>query len=74
MGVTARPELTRLFRYREGIPQYALGHRDRLQALGERLARLPGLHATGNSLWGISVNHCAKDAYATAERVVEAAR
>lgn len=74
MGVRARPELVRLFRYREGIPQYALGHRQRLAELDRRLAERPGLQVTGNSLHGISVNHCAKEAYAVAQRVVEAAR
>jgi oxygen-dependent protoporphyrinogen oxidase len=73
MGVRARPELVRLFRYREGIPQYAVGHRLRLEALGRRLRELPGLRVTGNSLYGISVNHCAQEAYATAAGVVSAA-
>ncbi len=74
MGVRARPELVRLFRYREGIPQYALGHRARLAALAAALRAHPGLQISGNSLHGISVNHCAKEAYAVADRVVEAAR
>ena len=73
MGVRAEPELVRVFRYREGIPQYALGHRRRLLSLAERLVGLPGLHATGNSYRGISVNHCVKDAYETAGRIVAAA-
>ncbi len=39
----------------------------------QRLAALPGLHLTGNSLYGISVNHCAKEAYAVVDAVVAAA-
>jgi oxygen-dependent protoporphyrinogen oxidase len=73
MAPRTAPELVRLFRYREGIPQYAVGHRQRLADVTQRLAARPGLHLTGNSLYGISVNHCAKEAYAVVDAVVAAA-
>ncbi|MHB8080392.1 MAG: protoporphyrinogen oxidase, partial [Candidatus Krumholzibacteriia bacterium] len=73
MAPRGEPELVRLFRYREGIPQYAVGHRERLAGMAQRLATLPGLHVTGNSLYGISVNHCAKEAEAVTAAIVAAA-
>lgn len=70
MGVTAAPEEARIFNWRQGIPQYEVGHGDRLERLEAVRAEHPGLHLTGNSYRGISMNHCLADARATAEAVL----
>jgi oxygen-dependent protoporphyrinogen oxidase len=62
MGLKAEPRFIRIFRHRRGIPQYTLGHLDRLSAIEEGLARHPGLLVSGNSYRGISVNACAAEA------------
>jgi oxygen-dependent protoporphyrinogen oxidase len=69
MGIEKPPDRTWVFRHPRGIPQYELGHGDRLRRIEERLADLPGLHLTGNSYRGISVNLCVVDARRTAEEI-----
>jgi oxygen-dependent protoporphyrinogen oxidase len=62
MGVKADPRFVRIFRHPRGIPQYTLGHLDRVAAIEGGLARHPGLLVSGNSYRGISVNACAAEA------------
>jgi oxygen-dependent protoporphyrinogen oxidase len=70
MGLRAVPVWTRVIRYLIGIPQYTVGHLDRVGAIEAALGRLPGLFVTGNSYRGISINACITDAKLLAARVV----
>ena len=70
MGLRAAPVWTRVVRYPIGIPQYTVGHLERVAAIDASLARLPGLFVTGNSFRGVSINACVTDAKAVAARVV----
>ena len=70
MGIDAEPEFASIYRHEKAIPQYRVGHADRLQAIGQQSARLPGLFLTGNAYRGVSLNDCVVNADATAEAVV----
>jgi oxygen-dependent protoporphyrinogen oxidase len=72
MRIEAPPRRTWIFRHPRGIPQYERGHGARLDAIEDRLVRFPGLHLTGNSYLGVSVNLCVVDAGRTAERIATA--
>lgn len=52
------PEFTRLFRWNEGIPQYELGHLQRISRARDALKEYPGIFLTGNSICGIAFNSC----------------
>jgi oxygen-dependent protoporphyrinogen oxidase len=67
MAVTATPKFVKVFRHPRGIPQYSIGHPDRIDAIGRRLEAHPGLLIAGNSYRGISVNACAEEAPRVAE-------
>lgn len=71
MAVGAEPTEARLYRWHQGIPQYTLGHADRLARLEEIRASHPGLFLTGNSFRGVSANLCVRDALRTAQSVLE---
>ncbi len=71
-GIKNRPAEVRLYRHAKGIPQYVLGHPERLRAIGEDLAALPGLHLAGNAYRGIGVNDCVREARELAERLTAA--
>lgn len=58
MGIKESPSFVRIFRHEKAIPQYTVGHGDRLRALAERLPAHPGLVLTGNSYRGIGLNDC----------------
>jgi oxygen-dependent protoporphyrinogen oxidase len=62
MGIAVEPEQVWIFRHPLGISQYTLGHRDRLAAIAQGLARHPGLHVAGQSYFGISMNACIEQA------------
>jgi len=70
MAIEAEPTETRIWRWVQGIPQYVVGHAERLASIEEVRARHPGLHVTGNSYRGVSVNLCCRDALATAKAVL----
>jgi protoporphyrinogen/coproporphyrinogen III oxidase len=70
-GTVGPPSFVRVFRHPLGIPQYLVGHEERLVRIDARVAQLPGLHLTGNAYRGIGVNDCAKLARPVAEAVLD---
>jgi oxygen-dependent protoporphyrinogen oxidase len=71
MGIDVEPDFVRIFRHRQAIPQYTVGHGKRLLALDERLGGTPGLFLTGNAFFGVGLNDCVNASNQIAERVVE---
>lgn len=71
MGFTVQPYMTRIIRWSRSIPQYTIGHPERLRALSHRTAEHGGLFLTGNSYRGVSVNSCVEDGAKTAESVLD---
>lgn len=70
MGIVAEPYFVKLFRHPKGIPQYTLGHPERLRTIERRLRSHPGLAVCGNSYRGISVNACIEEAPRIADDVI----
>ena len=69
MGVTEKPALVRVFRWPRAMPQYLVGHLDRLAAIEERLARLPGVFVAGAAYRGVGIPDCIRDGLGAADRV-----
>ena len=57
-GINAAPIFRRIIRWERAIPQYHVGHLDRVAAIEERVKRLPGLFLAGNAYRGIALNDC----------------
>jgi oxygen-dependent protoporphyrinogen oxidase len=55
VGVRSQPAYTRVVRWREAIPQYEPGHRERVEAARAALAPLPGLAVAGSAYDGVGV-------------------
>lgn len=70
-GAAGPPSLARVFRHPLAIPQYLVGHQDRLSRIEARAAQVPGLFLTGNAYRGIGVNDCARLARPVAEAVLK---
>ena len=71
LGVTEPPVVRRVRRWPRAIPQYTLGHGERLASV-ERLERQqPGLFVGGNFRGGISVGDCVSQAQQIAQRVAQ---
>jgi len=69
MGVTAAPAFVQVVRWPAAIPQYVLGHLDRVRRIEERAANFPGLFVGGNAYHGVAMNDCTEQAVALAARV-----
>lgn len=69
LGISAEPALTRLHRHKDAMPQYHVGHLDRIGRIQERLRALPGLYVAGSAYRGVGVPDCIH----TGEQAAEAA-
>jgi oxygen-dependent protoporphyrinogen oxidase len=72
LGVTARPELTRIARWPRSMPQYHIGHRDRVARIGERERQLPNLRLAGNAYNGVGLPDCIASGERAAESIFDA--
>ena len=71
MGIDADPTFRTIFRHRKGIPQYNLGHRDRIEAINTLSAKFPGLFHAGAAFGGVGIPDCVASGEAAAEGVAE---
>ncbi len=71
MHLVVAPRFKRVIRHRRAIPQYTLGHLDRVASIEQALADRTGLEIGGNGLHGIAVNCCIEEAGPLAERVLD---
>jgi oxygen-dependent protoporphyrinogen oxidase len=55
VGLTGDPVWTRVDRWRQAMPQYELGHAERLATIDARLAAFPRLRLAGNAYRGIGI-------------------
>ncbi|KOX10080.1 protoporphyrinogen oxidase [Nocardiopsis sp. NRRL B-16309] len=61
-GRTAPPVQTRLTRWAGGLPQYAVGHADRVERVRSAVHGLPGLGVCGAAYGGVGIPACIADA------------
>jgi oxygen-dependent protoporphyrinogen oxidase len=73
-GITAEPALWRIYRWPRGLPQYTIGHRDRLDRIGIGLARMPGLFVAGASYRGVGIPDCIASGWSAADAAVTRAQ
>lgn len=69
MGIATDPRHVVIFRWPKAMPQYLVGHVDRVAALRQGLQVLPGLYLAGSYLEGVGVPDCIRLGEAVAESV-----
>ena len=67
-GIRAEPVFRQVVRWPRAIPQYELGHRERVERIERRAADLGRLFITGNGLRGVAFSDAAAAGLATGER------
>jgi protoporphyrinogen/coproporphyrinogen III oxidase len=72
LDVTADPTFVRVHRWPRGMPQYVLGHPERLARIDGGLAEHPGLAVAGAAYRGVGIPDCIGSGEAAAESVVRA--
>lgn len=70
-GLTAEPQYVEVNRWWKAMPQYTIGHLDRLVQLEAALSRYPGLVLAGAAYRGVGIPDCIRDGTAAAGRVVK---
>ncbi len=71
LGIEAPVVFREVFQWPVAIPQYNVGHRERVRRIDEALAPHPGVVVTGNAYRGVGINDCTREAERAAERVIE---
>jgi oxygen-dependent protoporphyrinogen oxidase len=69
LGITGDPVLSRVWRHPRAMPQYEVGHLDRVAAMEARLAALPGLALAGAAYRGVGMSDCVRSGEAAAEQL-----
>ncbi len=71
LGVTASPGLTEVQRWPDAMPQYTVGHLDRVARIEEIAARVPDLFLAGAAFRGVGVPDCVHSGELAAEAAFE---
>ncbi len=69
-GVRGAPAAARVSRWGGGLPQYTVGHLDRVARIRASIGAQPGLAACGASYAGIGIPACIASARAAADQVI----
>lgn len=68
------PMFRHLTRHSSAMPQYHIGHNQRIAEINERLAEYPRLALAGSSLSGVGVPSCIESRHRAAHRIVDGLR
>ena len=74
LGLRIGPARTWVIRQENAIPQYTLGHRERVASVMKRIGAFPGLYVAGSAYRGVSVGSLVEDADRVAGWLLHAAR
>ena len=72
LGLEGEAEWSKVYRWRNCMPQYTLGHLDRVSQIEECVSQQKGLELAGNSYRGVGVPACIESGTQAARRLLEA--
>lgn len=71
MDIQAQPDFAVVSRWKEAMPQYTVGHKERVAKLKDDLAReLPGTFVAGSSYEGVGLPDCIDQGEAAVEKIL----
>ncbi|WP_101843430.1 protoporphyrinogen oxidase [Halobacillus sp. Marseille-P3879] len=72
MKIDAQPDFSIVTRWRNSMPQYSVGHQDRIKQVTEKMRdELPGVYLAGASYGGIGLPDCIDQGEAAVEKVLK---
>ncbi|SES70146.1 protoporphyrinogen oxidase [Oceanobacillus limi] len=72
MDITAKPEFSVVSRWKNAMPQYTVGHKERIATIRQEAKdRLPGVFLTGSSFEGIGIPDCIEQGEQAVSDVLE---
>ncbi len=69
LAIDGAPAPVRLSRYQAAIPQYTIGHLDRVAGIDAQLGAFPGLHLRASWRDGVSVSDCIRNGEKLSESI-----
>jgi oxygen-dependent protoporphyrinogen oxidase len=69
LQITSPPLWSDVARWRASMPQYAVGHLQRVAAIETRVATIPGLALAGNAYRGVGIPQCIRSGELAAETI-----
>jgi oxygen-dependent protoporphyrinogen oxidase len=66
----AKPLFSRFYRWTLGMPQYSMGHLDRVELIEARSAEIPGLALAGGSYRGVGLPNCIESGEAAVAKIL----
>jgi len=70
LGVRGEPQVRELVRWNHAMPQYHLGHLDRIAKIEQIASSLPAFALAGNAYRGVGIPFCVRSGELAAERVL----
>jgi oxygen-dependent protoporphyrinogen oxidase len=70
LGIAGPPLLARVARHPASMPQYEVGHLDRVASIEARLRAWPGLALAGGAYRGVGIPDCIRSGETAAEQIV----
>lgn len=71
MNITAEPEFAVISRWKDSMPQYTVGHKQRIDTIKRHVAEeLPGVFIAGSSFEGLGLPDCIDQGEAAVEKVL----
>jgi oxygen-dependent protoporphyrinogen oxidase len=74
LGITGAPIDRMMWKYTLALPQYNVGHAQRVKEIREALSELPGIFLAGNYLAGRSIGDCVDTGFQAADLLHSRAR
>ncbi len=74
LKLEAEPRFARVYKWRDAMPQYEVGHLLRVASLEMHMQRFPGLHLTGNAYHGIGIPDCVRIGRSAADAIIRRMR
>jgi protoporphyrinogen/coproporphyrinogen III oxidase len=71
MDIKPEPDFAKVYRHEMAIPQYLVGHLERLRNIDMIIQKYENLYLTGNAFRGIGVNDCIENSWTLAEKIIE---
>lgn len=69
LGATGEPELTHVVRWPNAMPQYEIGHLERVAKIEEHVAAMPRLAIAGSGFRGVGIPQCIRSGEAAADQL-----
>jgi protoporphyrinogen/coproporphyrinogen III oxidase len=70
LGMTSEPMFSEVIRYNNAMPQYNVGHLERVARIGSLLKNTPGLHLAGSAYTGVGIPDSIASGWAAADNIL----